>query len=208
MTHILLTLLPRVFHPASALGTSVAIAVVHLDLHDAAVAAQLEAAASAWLVPQLDADLATELRPQLLPVVPRLPTWQVTARWLRGHKPQQGAATVRGPALPLAWSAASADTASALPDTQVRRTTVVRATAPPAPPAAPTPASQVGDLTFTVGVTPKQREARARVVLPYLAAQTDAQTPVAAPPASGTIEYHADSADDLDEDDPDDDLFI
>jgi elongator complex protein 5 len=54
--------------------------------------------------------------------------------------------------------------------------------------------------SFNLDLTPEQRESRAKVPLPY--AHKDASQ------SSGAILYDPDSADDIDDDDPDEDLDI
>jgi len=54
--------------------------------------------------------------------------------------------------------------------------------------------------SFNLDLTPEQRESRAKVPLPY--AHKDASH------SSGAILYDPDSADDIDDDDPDEDLDI
>jgi len=56
------------------------------------------------------------------------------------------------------------------------------------------------EVSFNLNLTPDQRKSRAQVPLPY--AHKDASQP------SGTILYDPDSADDIDDDDPDEDLDI
>jgi elongator complex protein 5 len=59
-------------------------------------------------------------------------------------------------------------------------------------------------LSFNLNLTPAQQEARAQVPLPY--AHEDAS--ISAPGSGGHILYDPDSADDLDDEDPDEDLDI
>ncbi|KNE73039.1 hypothetical protein AMAG_17309 [Allomyces macrogynus ATCC 38327] len=89
-----------------------------------------------------------------------------------------------------------------------------------APAPAPTPALAAADpaanLPFNLRLTDRQREARERVVLPYMAVQHEPQpvaAATAAPAASSasggaTIFYEYDVDDDFDDDDPDADLEI
>ncbi|KZT30432.1 hypothetical protein NEOLEDRAFT_1144090 [Neolentinus lepideus HHB14362 ss-1] len=58
-------------------------------------------------------------------------------------------------------------------------------------------------VSFNLALTPEQQQSRARVPLPYA---HDGKAPAAAPPAA--IYYDPDSADDIDDDDPDEDLDI
>ncbi|EAU93026.2 hypothetical protein CC1G_06746 [Coprinopsis cinerea okayama7 len=63
------------------------------------------------------------------------------------------------------------------------------------------------NLSFNLSMTTAQQEARAQVPLPYV--HEGDQTPKAAPSANqGVILYDPDSADDIDDDDPDEDLDI
>ncbi|KAM5535417.1 hypothetical protein V8D89_010939 [Ganoderma adspersum] len=59
------------------------------------------------------------------------------------------------------------------------------------------------NLSFNLNLTPEQQRSRARVPLPYAHEGKPAQ-----PQAAGAILYDPDSADDLDDDDPDEDLDI
>jgi len=58
------------------------------------------------------------------------------------------------------------------------------------------------NVSFNLNLTPSQQESRARVPLPY------AHEGVPSAPAPGAILYDPDSADDIDDDDPDEDLDI
>ncbi|KAJ1653040.1 hypothetical protein IWQ61_006759 [Dispira simplex] len=66
------------------------------------------------------------------------------------------------------------------------------------------------DLSFNLGLTDKQREAKNNVVLPYEEAQqvTSATLSSSHTPAGGAIYYQPDEGDDFDDEDPDDDLDI
>ena len=59
------------------------------------------------------------------------------------------------------------------------------------------------NVSFNMALTPAQREARSRVILPFMRAQEEP-----APVPVGNVTYHLDDADDFDEEDPDDDLDI
>jgi len=61
------------------------------------------------------------------------------------------------------------------------------------------------DVSFNLNLTPEQRESRANVPLPY-AHKGDSEKD--ASQSSGAILYDPDSADDIDDDDPDEDLDI
>ncbi|KAK7058919.1 hypothetical protein VNI00_001543 [Paramarasmius palmivorus] len=61
------------------------------------------------------------------------------------------------------------------------------------------------NVSFNLQLTPSQQEARARVPLPYIL--EGRETAQSAPPP-GAILYDPDSADDIDDDDPDEDLDI
>jgi len=58
------------------------------------------------------------------------------------------------------------------------------------------------DVSFNLNLTPDQRKSRAQVPLPY------AHKNASQPSGTGTILYDPDSADDIDDDDPDEDLDI
>lgn len=60
----------------------------------------------------------------------------------------------------------------------------------------------IGGLSFNLTLTEEQQSARSRVALPY------AHTSQSQPAQSGDIIYDPDSADDFDEEDPDDDLDL
>uniref|UniRef100_A0A0W0G2K7 Elongator complex protein 5 n=1 Tax=Moniliophthora roreri TaxID=221103 RepID=A0A0W0G2K7_MONRR len=68
--------------------------------------------------------------------------------------------------------------------------------------AAPDP---MQNISFNLQLTPSQQEARARVPLPYVLEGRSSSQPA---PSSGAILYDPDSADDIDDDDPDEDLDI
>lgn len=59
-------------------------------------------------------------------------------------------------------------------------------------------------VSFELNLTPEQRESRAKVPLPY----AHKGIPDSEKGASGAILYDPDSADDIDDDDPDEDLDI
>ncbi|KAG6381215.1 hypothetical protein JVT61DRAFT_5618 [Boletus reticuloceps] len=67
------------------------------------------------------------------------------------------------------------------------------------------PADTKQAVSFNLKLTPSQEKARAQVPLPY-AHEGEIMPP--APPIGGTIFYEPDSADDIDDDDPDEDLDI
>jgi len=67
-----------------------------------------------------------------------------------------------------------------------------------------TPADPTDKLPFNLNLTPSQQAARAQVPLPYVHQGHD----TSADNSSGTIFYDPDSADDIDDDDPDEDLDI
>ncbi|KAF8445989.1 hypothetical protein L210DRAFT_3392180 [Boletus edulis BED1] len=60
-------------------------------------------------------------------------------------------------------------------------------------------------VSFNLKLTPSQEKARAQVPLPYA---HEGQISLSPPPIGGTIFYEPDSADDIDDDDPDEDLDI
>ncbi|KAJ1969796.1 hypothetical protein IWQ62_000398 [Dispira parvispora] len=68
----------------------------------------------------------------------------------------------------------------------------------------------LNDLSFNLGLTDKQREAKNNVVLPYEEAQqlTSTSSTSSHTPAGGAIYYQPDEGDDFDDEDPDDDLDI
>ncbi|KAI9508764.1 hypothetical protein F5148DRAFT_1283615 [Russula earlei] len=61
------------------------------------------------------------------------------------------------------------------------------------------------EVSFNLNLTPDQRESRAKVPLPYA---HKGESEKNASGSSGAILYHPDSADDIDDDDPDEDLDI
>ncbi|KZW03383.1 hypothetical protein EXIGLDRAFT_725824 [Exidia glandulosa HHB12029] len=71
-----------------------------------------------------------------------------------------------------------------------------------APAKLPEPTDAMSGLSFNLSLTSEQQEARSRVVLPY------AHTGQSKPPGAGEIIYEPDSADDFDDEDPDDDLEL
>ncbi|KIK71057.1 hypothetical protein GYMLUDRAFT_149395 [Collybiopsis luxurians FD-317 M1] len=72
--------------------------------------------------------------------------------------------------------------------------------------AAPDPTQNV---SFNLHLTPSQQESRARVPLPYAhEGRSKDLSDLSSQPAPGAILYDPDSADDLDDDDPDEDLDI
>ncbi|PBK77270.1 hypothetical protein ARMSODRAFT_272069 [Armillaria solidipes] len=68
--------------------------------------------------------------------------------------------------------------------------------------AAPDPTQ---NLSFNLNLTPSQQQARSQVPLPYAHEGKALETPA---PTAGSILYDPDSADDIDDDDPDEDLDI
>ncbi|RXW23474.1 hypothetical protein EST38_g2382 [Candolleomyces aberdarensis] len=70
---------------------------------------------------------------------------------------------------------------------------------------APTAADPTQNLSFNLSLTTAQQEARSQVPLPYAHEGKPIEKPV---DAKGAIFYDPDSADDLDDDDPDEDLDI
>ncbi|KAI0067680.1 hypothetical protein BV25DRAFT_1819089 [Artomyces pyxidatus] len=68
--------------------------------------------------------------------------------------------------------------------------------------AAPDPTQ---NLSFNLNLTPEQQQARAQVPLPYV---HEGKTPGVPPTSTAAIFYDPDSADDIDDDDPDEDLDI
>lgn len=67
------------------------------------------------------------------------------------------------------------------------------------------PSDPTENVSFNLHLTPAQERSRARVPLPYAHAGKPITTPSA---GTGAIFYEPDSADDIDEDDPDEDLDI
>ncbi|VDB99679.1 unnamed protein product [Peniophora sp. CBMAI 1063] len=61
------------------------------------------------------------------------------------------------------------------------------------------------NLSFNLSLTANQQQARASVPLPYA---HSGETPTVTPTSNGAIYYDPDSADDIDDDDPDEDLDI
>ncbi|KZW03390.1 hypothetical protein EXIGLDRAFT_759252 [Exidia glandulosa HHB12029] len=68
------------------------------------------------------------------------------------------------------------------------------------------PNDAMSGLSFNLSLTSEQQEARSRVALPY--AHTGQPKPSGAGAGAGEIIYDPDSADDFDEEDPDDDLEL
>ncbi|KNE67938.1 hypothetical protein AMAG_13124 [Allomyces macrogynus ATCC 38327] len=98
----------------------------------------------------------------------------------------------------------------------VPKTSKAVTTKAPSPSTAAAAADPAANLSFNLRLTDRQREARERVVLPYMAVQHESQlgtaatTALAASPTGGgaTIFYEYDVDDDFDDDDPDADLEI
>ena len=171
-----------------AAGAGKVIGVVHRDLCTPVAVAQLEALADAWLEPR------TERVAKLLPGASPVGAWTVDARWTVGGKAHKEAAEVAG------GTTTTILTFRAPPPATTPAPVLPAITAPGPRVTAPVVAGRPpAELTFNVALTDRQRDARAQVVLPYLAAQQ---------PAAGSVVYHADSGDDIDEDDPDDDLEV
>ncbi|VDP25439.1 unnamed protein product [Echinostoma caproni] len=64
------------------------------------------------------------------------------------------------------------------------------------------------ESTFALNLTESEKIARSQVVLPYEAAVPNLDDNQYAPPTGMTIHYQPDCFDDLDDEDPDDDLSI
>ncbi|KAI0318978.1 hypothetical protein OF83DRAFT_1163171 [Amylostereum chailletii] len=76
---------------------------------------------------------------------------------------------------------------------------------PPVDEAAPDPTQ---NISFNLSLTPGQQQSRAQVPLPYAHEGMDLPSPHPTQNAPGAIFYDPDSADDMDDDDPDEDLDL